>query len=526
MNCLLKSLLLGLAGVHGLALYAETRPKLLVGIMVDQLRTDYLDNLHDMFGAGGFRRLMENGVYFTDVDFQVPGGDPASASSIIQTGAYPRQTGVTGALVYDPASKSLKSVFQDPAYIGNFTSETYSPSALRVTTITDELKVEDKGKSKIHSIAPDAAQAIVLAGHNGNSAFWINDETGRWSSTTYYPNLPTILQNKNYNNPLISRLDTMRWVPMRKNEPYPYVTKEDISNGFRHTFSRSDRDVFSLYKSSPYVNADITDVAIEYLSGLNLGKNSDATDVLNLGYSLAAYPALDDGDYRYELEDSYLRLDKDLERLFLTLDRQVGKDNVLVYLVSTGYFTEPNIDNEKYRLPGGTFSVKRALSLLNAFLAAKYGNGAYVSHYADHHIFLDHSVLEDKNLDPYKIAEESRDFLVRMSGVADAFTVADLMSPSVSELESHRKAVDPRTAGDLILDFNAGWKVVDDSRYPSVTEVNKSTAYKVPGFIMGPGVKPKVEFNPVEVVKIAPTISEALRIRPPNSAQSKPLSIR
>ena len=525
MNCLLKTCLVGLAGIQGVTLAAESRPKLVVGIMVVQLRPDYIENLRDMFGQGGFRRLMGNGVYITDLDFMVPGGDAASASSIIQTGAYPRQTGISGALVYDPASMTMKSVFDDPAFIGNFTSETYSPSALRVTTISDELAVENKDNGKIHSIAPDAAQAIVLAGHSGNSAFWINDETGRWSSTTYYSNPPVYLQNKNYNSPLISRLDTMRWTPLRNGEPYPYVSVQETADGFRHAFSRSDRDVFNFYKLSPFVNADITDAAIEYISGLGLGKTGDRTDVLNLGYSLGAYPSSNNSSYRYELEDAYLRLDKDLERLLDELDKQVGKDNVLIYLASTGYFVEPGVDNEKYRLPGGTFSVKRAISLLNAYLSAKYGNGAYVTQYADSQIFLSKQALEEKNLDPVKIAEESRDFLVRMSGVADAYTISDLSRTSMSHLEAQRRAIDPKTAGDIILDFNPGWTVVDDNRFPSVTKENKTTYYQAPAFIMGHGISPQKIDHTVEAIAIAPTLARIMRIRPPNSAGAKPLPL-
>ena len=525
MKRLLSIMAVGLAGMQGITLTAESRPKLVVGIMVDQLRTDSLENLKGMLGNGGFRRLMDKGVYLKDVDFRVPYGDAASASAIIQTGDYPRHNGVSGEQIFDYSNKSLRPVFQDNAYIGNFTNETFSPAALRVTTLTDEIGVENKGKSKIHSIAPTPGQAIVLAGHSGNSAFWINDETGRWSSSTYYSNPPSAIQNRNYNSPLISRLDTMVWTPVRKGEPYPYVSTDDIREGFKYTFSRSDRDVFTLYKRSPFVNRDITDVATEYITGLNLGKNSETTDVLNLGYTLGVYPSIKDENYRYELEDAYLRLDKDLERLFNTLDKNVGTDNVLIYLVSTGYVSEPVIDNKQYRLPGGTFSVKRAMSLLNAYLAAKYGNGAYVDQYADGQIYLSHSTLEEKNLDFDKIAEESRDFLVKMSGVADAYTLGDLMSPALPQLEGWRLAIDPKYSGDVLLEFNPGWTVVDDSRFPPITQENKTNAYTSPGFIMGPGLLPQTIEETVDATAIAPTLAKTLRIRAPNSASTKSLSL-
>ncbi|MCH5231069.1 MAG: alkaline phosphatase family protein [Muribaculaceae bacterium] len=526
MKRLLTTVMVGLAGIQGISLAAESRPKLVVGIVVDQLRTDYLENLREMFSSGGFKRLMESGVFLKDVDFNAVPGDAISASAIIQTGAYPRQNGITGSNVYDPATKSLRPIFKDDTFIGNFTSETYSPAALRVTTLSDELSVATNGSARIHSLSPEAGQAIILAGHTGNSAFWVNDESGRWSSTTYYSNPPASIQDKNYKSPLISRLDTMKWMPLRKDEPYPFVSSREIKDGFKYTFSRSDRDVFSLYKLSPYLNNDITRIAEEYLAELNLGKNPESTDMLNLAYTLAPYPLAGSDNYTYELQDAYLRLDRDLESLFNALDKYVGKDNVLVYLVSTGYFTEPGLDNSAYRLPGGSFSVKRALSLLNAYLAAKYGNGAYVDQYADGQIFLSRNLIEEKQLDLNRVAEESRDFLVRMSGVADAFTMSELMSPAIPELETYRLAIDPKTSGDILLVFNPGWKVTDDSRFPAIEKENKSSAYLFPGFLMGSDFKHRVVEETVEAVEIAPTIAGALRIRSPNSANAKPLKLK
>lgn len=525
MKRLLSTMVVGLAGIQVMTLEASTRPKLVVGIIVDQLRTDYLENLQDKFGSGGFRLLMDKGAFFKDVEFNVPVLDEASATAIIQTGTYPRQNGIPSAEIYNPSTKSLVSVFHDPDYIGNFTTETYSPSSLGVTTLTDEIAVEGKGKSLVHSIGPNAEGVIILAGHAGNSAFWINDNTGKWATSTYYKNPPAPLQNRNYNSPLVNRLDTMRWRPLKSGEYYIDIPEEKLEEGFRYTFPRSDRDVFSLYKQSPYVNSDITDAATEYISGLNFGANREVMDVLNLTYTVAPYPSVKSGDGKYEIEDSYLRLDQDLSRLFKALDNHFGLDNVLVYVASTGYTTEPERETELFRLPSGSFSVKRAISLLNAFLSAKYGNASYVDQYSRGHIYLDHASIELKNLDVAKIAEESRDFLVRMSGVADAYTVSDLQSPSVSRLEGHRLSIDPKISGDIILEFTPGWKVTDDTRYPAETQKNLTTAYPAPAFILSPEVSAQVIESPVEAVSIAPTVANILRIRSPNAAIAKALKL-
>ena len=523
MKRLVTSVMAGLVGIHSLTVAADSRPRLLVGIIVDQLRTDYIETLQDKFGTGGFRKLIENGVYLKDLDFKVPLPDAASATAILQTGSYPRQNGITSTEIYNPSEKKAGSVLYDPAYIGNFTTDTYSPSALRVTTLTDEIALESNGKSQIHSIAPNPEEAIILSGHAGNSAFWISDETGKWSSTTYYPSQPATLQTKNYNTPLVSRLDTMKWVPFKDLSYYPDIASSTKKDGFKYTFPRSDKDVFKLYKNSPYVNADVTEAATEYIRTLNLGKNNEATDVLNVAYSLAPYPAIKKGDGKFELEDAYLRLDKDLERLLKEIDAYVGLENTLVYVASTGYATEPERAASDFRLPGGTFSVKRALSLLNSYLAAKYGNGTYVDQFYAGHIYLDKPALEERGLDISRVAEDARDFLVRVSGVADAYTIPDLQSPAVAQLEGHRLANDPKTAGEIVMEFNPGWKVIDDTRYPPQTLPDITTAYLTPAIIMGTGIKPGVVEHTVDATAIAPTVARTLRIRSPNATSSKPL---
>ncbi|MCH5233541.1 MAG: alkaline phosphatase family protein [Muribaculaceae bacterium] len=515
MNKLLTTMIVGLAGIQGITQAAESRPKLVVGIVIDQLRTDYLENLRDLLGQGGFKRLMDKGLFIKEIDFKIPAPDAASAAAIVNTGTYPRKNGVMAAEVYNPSTKTLSSVFNDPAYIGNFTSETYSPAALKVTTISDEIALATEGAASIHSIAPDAETALVLAGHAGNSAFWINENTGKWSSTTYYPTAPVSLQNKNYNQPLVSRLDTMRWMPLKGGIAYPDVPSIRIAEGFRYTFPRSDKDVYKLYKSSPYVNSDITDAAIDYIRDMHLGSRSEGTDVLNLGFTLAPYPGVSKGDGRYEAEDAYLRLDNDLGKLFNEIDRRVGLENTLVYVTSTGYYSEPATNDAKFKLPGGSFSVKRALSLLNSFLSAKYGNGSYIDRYNDSQIYLDSKAIEDRGLDINKIAEESRDFLVKISGISDAYTNSDLMSPAVPQLEGHRLAIDPKLSGDILIEFNPGWQITDDTVYPVKIKENKTTAYSSPAFIMGAGTAPEIAEGPVDAAAIAKRVASRLHIRPP-----------
>lgn len=526
MNRLITTVICGLVGINTMLAADPSRPKLVVGIVVDQLRTDYLESLQSLFGEKGFRKLMKDGAFLKNVDFKVSNLDKASSTAMIYTGAYPRYTGVASSLVYSPESAGMVAALNDPGAIGNFTSETFSPTGLRLSTISDEIAIDGAGVAAVYAVAPDPQQAIIMAGHAGNSAFWINENTGNWATTTYYRDAPRSITQRNYSNSIASRIDTMEWRPALPLNKYPGLPAQKRMFDFRHKFSMADRNVYRDYSSSPLVNTEITDVAIDYLKDLQIGNRGDAIDMLNLAYTAAPYKNVKDGDFRLELEDSYVRLDSQLSRLFDAIDKYVGLDNTFIYLSSTGYFDDAVVDDPKYRVPTGEFSVKRALSLLNSYLSAKYGNGDYVDTYSGGHVYLDRKQIESHQLSLDEVARAARDFLVRMAGVSDAHTMDDVMASSLPGMEALRLGTDPKTGGDVILEFNAGWKVVDDTRFPNYTQVMRSSMVLTPVFMMTPSIAPQTISQPVDATAIAPTVTQVLRIRSPNGAISKPIYLK
>lgn len=495
----------------------------MVGIVVDQLRTDYIEYLQAYFNDRGFRRLMKDGAYMRDVDFKVKGLDGVSATAMLYTGAYPANTGVASAMVYDQTSKKSHAALADSKTLGNFSNDSYSPENLRLSTLSDELAVDGLGLSAVYSFAADPQMAIVMAGHAGSGACWINPNTGNWATTTYYRNLPAPVSARNYSNSVASRVDTMQWKPSIAIEKFPGLPQQKKIYPFRYTFPRSDREVYARFAASPMGNAEVTDVAIECLRQMKIGSNTNAIDMLNVGYTLAPYKYVVDGDFRAELTDAYLRLDSQLGRLLEAIDKYVGADNAVVWLTSTGYYDDAVVDDKKYRIPGGEFSMKRAKSLLNSYLSALHGNADYIEAFRNGHLYLDHKILEEKKLDVSDVVADARSFIAKMSGVADAFTLYDILSPSTPEEETMRLSLDPKSGGDIIVTFNPGWTVSDDIEYPVVSKPVRETPVLTPAFIMGAGVKPQTISTPVDAVKLAPTVSSILRIRSPNGAVAKPL---
>lgn len=495
----------------------------MVGIVVDQLRTDYIEYLQTYFSERGFRRLMKDGVYMRDVDFKVRDLDATSATAMLYTGAYPVNTGVPSSSVYDPVTMKTQPALTDNKTLGNFTNDSFSPENLRLSTLSDELAIDGGGLAQIYSFAADPQEAIIMAGHSGTGACWINNTSGNWATTTYYKTLPAPVSGRNYSYSVASRLDTMQWKPSIAIDKFPGLPAQKKVYPFRYTFPRSDKEAYNKFAASPMGNREVTDVAIECLKSLKLGNNANAIDMLNIGYTLAPYKYVADGDFRAELTDAYLRLDGQIGRLLEAVDKYVGAGNALIFLSSTGYYDDAITDDKKYRIPGGEFSMKRAESLLNSYLSAQHGNADYVSSFKDSHIYLNRKLIEGKGLDVNKVAVDARSFLTRMSGVADAYTLYDILSPSTPDEERLRLQIDPKRGGDIYVTFHPGWTVVNDIEYPSTSKPVRESPVNTPAFIMAPGVAPVKISTPVDATAIAPTVSGILRIRSPNGSVNKPI---
>lgn len=494
----------------------------MVGIVVDQLRTDYIEYLQSYFGERGFKTLLTDAVYMRDVDFKVQGLDAASSTAMLLTGAYPSQTGIPSGTVFEVSATGAAPRLPLVSSAGaNVTNDSFSPAGLRLSTIADELVIDGAGVPSVYSVAMDPQQAVILAGHAGKGAFWVNNASGNWATTSYYGPMPSAVSNRNFKRSLAQRIDTMQWRPSAKLAMTDVLSQSRKNVPFRHTFSRSDRDVYKKFAASALANTEVTDVAIDLISDLNLGAKPGETDMLNVAYTLAPFPYVQGSDAKAELTDAYLRLDSQIARLIEAVDRRVGAGNSVIWLSSTGYYCDAVAAEEKFRIPGGEFSARRARSLLNSYLSAKYGSAGYVTAIRGGQVFFDRHAIEQLRLDTDKVVADARSFLVKMSGVADAYTLDEILSPSGEETQDLRLATDPRTSGDIIIRFAPGWTVSYDETVPAQTQYVRATAVMTPAFLRAPGLASRTISTPVDAVRIAPTVAGALHIRSPNGARSR-----
>lgn len=502
------------------------RPQLVVGIVVEGLSNDYLELLRSHFGENGFRRLSEQGVVISDIDFGTP-LDGGASTALLFTGATPAVNGIGASTVYDREERRPHASLNDPATIGNFTSETLSPKALGASTLSDELRISSGGLGYVYSIAPDPTEAIIMAGHAGNSAFWINDLTGKWATTTFYRDLPQKPQEINHRTPLEYRLDTLQWVPCMAIDRYPDLPSYKKAYPFRHTFPRGDKNRIRAYKTSAAVNTDVASLAVGYLNSMALGKR-EATDMLALAFTLNPYPYAREADSRPELMDSYLRLDRDLGRIFEAIDAAgPGMDKTLVFVTGTPLTRRQRRDDEKWAIPYGEFSSRKAVSLLNMYLMAIHGNGQWVSGYHDSQLFLNHKLIKEQGKDLEEIRTAAARFLERMSGVSHAWTIDEVLSRQASERpEAFRRNTVATTAGDVFIAIAPGWQEIDDdSDTEAPKTVTRAVASTAPAFLLAPQVAPRKIDTPVDARVIAPTVCRLLRIRSPNGAPLPPLRL-
>ncbi len=495
-------------------------PKLVVGITIDQLRGDYLEMFRHTFGNRGFNRLLTNGLVYSNVRYNFPNLDKASTITTIYTGANPSYHGITAEKKYVPESDSEVSSFFDNKYLGNFTTAKLSPLPVRVSTIADELKVASGGQSDIFAFAPDASQSLASGGHAASGAYWIEDYTGKWATTTFYKNKqPAVDQHNRSDESLSSTIGNITWRPAVDIELYNAFPYTKNRYRFQHYFGVDRKDNIRLFKQSPYVNKEVNDIAIKVLASASLGKRMNP-DYLALTFYAGNYEKALDKNYSIEIQDTYHRLDQELARLLDAIDASVGLKNTLIFVVSTGYFDEREILPEGMISSGGDFYPDRSMALLNMYLMALYGREQWIRKYYNQQLFFDKKLLEDKKINLAEFQQNAAEFLVQSAGVQDVITSHQMLHGAYNEnVHFYRNGYYKGITGDLFLELQPGWRIVDPQS-PEQQRV-RNNAVISPVIFFGSNIKPQKVDRTIEATEIAPSVSYRLRIRAPNAAKGE-----
>jgi len=517
------------------------KPKLVIGIVVEELKYDQLEKFRDRLGENGIKRLINEGTYFKNASYEYMLTQSAPGHATIATGAEPSYHGITSDEWYVPLKNELINCTHDVnvnSVGGSFESGMHSPVNLLVSTFSDELEMSSNRKAKVFGVGIRESSAIFSAGHAANAAYWFDNTTGTWMSSTYYINsLPTWVIDFN----AMKFSDTYlngTWNLFRPAKDYVDCLPD--SNGFEAGFNGinyfpydlkklrsknefNSKNDYSLLRETPFGNSLTTDFAIRLIKNERLGKD-DVTDYLSICYSATDYIGHRFGPSSVEMGDAILRLDDDIKNLLTFLNDSIGKKNVLIYFTAAHGISEIPTVLEKNRIPSGYFQQNQALQLLRSYLNAVYGEGDWVKGYSERQIFLNRTLIEDARLSLDDVQKKVARFLVQFTGVEaaypySAFEANDFGNGNLKRIINN---FSPQRSGDVIVTLNPGW-VEKGTDY--VTNHNSPWEYDshVPLIWYGWTVNKSTVTRQVNMTDIAATLSTLCKVPYPNACTGEPM---
>jgi predicted AlkP superfamily pyrophosphatase or phosphodiesterase len=517
------------------------QPRLVIGIVVEQLKYDHLEKFRDKLGENGIKKLINEGTYFKNASFDYMLTQSAPGHATISTGTEPSFHGITSDNWYLPLKNELifctRDIDVNPVG-GSFESGLNSPVNLMASTFSDELEMATNKQAKVFGIGLKENSAILSTGHSADGVYWFDNSTGTWMTSTYYNNmLPGWVMDFNAMNYPESFLNGV-WNLLRPAQEYSDCLPD--SNIFEAGFNSvnyfpydlkklrskvvlSSRSDFSLLRETPFGNSLTTNFAIKLVEKEHLGKD-DVTDYLSICYSATDNIGHRFGPSSVEMEDAILRLDDEIKNLLAYVSDSIGKKNVLIYFTSAHGISEIPAVLESNRIPAGYFKQNQALQLLRSYLNAVYGEGDWVKGYSERQVYLNRTLIEDARIPLEDVQKKVARFLVQFSGVAaaypySAFEANDFGNGNLKRIINNFNS---QRSGDVIVTLNPGW-IEKDGDY--ITNHNSPYEYDshVPLLWYGWTVNRSTISRKVNMTDIAATLSSLCKIPYPNACTGEPL---
>ncbi len=499
---------------------AKDSPRLVVNIAIDQLRADYLEAFMPLYGNSGFKKLLSQGLVFTNASYSFAPVDRASAIASIITGSVPFYNGIpSGEWLSRKTLRPMQCVDDQKAMLTPRSSAP-TPINLVVSTVGDELKIATQKAGKVYSVAKDCDAAILSAGHVADCALWIDPQSGQWATSSYYNKaIPDWLNNYNKQSSPARKAKSASWKSRDELvQKFSYFINSKQQKPFVYGFSGATANAD--YATSALVNNDITDMAIQCVTAGQLGTDN-MPDILNVQYYAGTFRHKSVTEVGTELNDTYARLDEAIGWLITSVEQKVGKDNVVFFVTSTGYFDEQPLDYTLHGVPSGTVYINRTASLLNMYLSAFYGQAHYVDGYRDNQIYLNHKTIEQKKLKMTDVLDRSREMLLMSDGISRVFTSHGLAVSSDASVILLHNGHNTSVCGDVIIETSPGWQLVNEDTHSQSRWTVQGQLFPI--FVYGANVEHEVVKTPVTTDQIAPTISKSIRIRAPNACKNIPL---
>lgn len=514
----------------------KQKPKLVVGIVVDQMRYDYLTRFKDRFGKGGFNRLLNDGFSVENGHFNYIPTYTAVGHTSVYTGTTPNNHGIISNNWYDKFLKKSIYCVTDTSYnsVGtNSRSGQRSPYRLQTTTITDELHLAQSMKGKTIGVAIKDRSSILPAGHTANAAYWYNGgKEGKWITSSFYMNsLPKWVEDFNAKE-LPKKYLSQTWNTLydintytksiNDNNEFEGVFRGKQSPTFPYNLDslKTNNGNYSLLNTTPFGNTFTVDFAKTAIEKENLGKG-EYTDFLAVSFSSTDYVGHKFGPQSVEIEDTYLRLDKDLEDFLNYLDTQIGVNNYTVFLTADHGVVEVPSYLQSIKIPAHYLDTNSLIRYVNSVTKKYFNSSKLVENISNYQIFLNKEKIESLRLDKNEVAEKLVDELVNYKGIYKSISAKSLQNTHFTSgvLNSLQNGYNQKLSGDVLL------IPLPATLTGSKTGTSHGSGYNydthVPIIFYGNGINKGSSKKRHHIIDIAPTIANLLEIEPSNASTGK-----
>jgi len=506
------------------------RPKLVVGIMVDQMRWDYIYRFYDRYGNNGFKRFLREGTTCENTFIPYAQTVTAAGHTCVYTGSVPSIHGIMGNEWFDKSLNREVYCAEDKTVkiVGADKGEPMSPVNLWTTTICDELRLATNFQSKVIGIAIKDRGAILPAGHSANAAYWYDGTSGNWITSTYYmeqlPSWVDKFNDKKYQDSFY-RNDWNTLYPIntytqsdKDNAPYEGKFSHEDSPTFPHELQSKIRKDYGMIRSTPFGNTFTLQFSENALKAEGLGKDA-ITDFLAVSLSSPDYIGHQFGPNSIEIEDNYLRLDKDLGDFFAFLDKEVGKGQYTVFLTADHAVAHVPGFLVEHKLPGKVLTSSTAE--LNKQLEEKFSVKNCIRASANNQLYLNDKSIDSVGADRGKIKEFIITYLNSQPGILLAYDItktSDAMLPTEVK-EMFIKGYNTKRGGDIQIVVKAG-NFYGGRTGTTHGSFNPYDSH-LPMLWMGWGIKAGKLNREVYMTDIAPTVAALLHIQMPSGSVGK-----
>jgi predicted AlkP superfamily pyrophosphatase or phosphodiesterase len=514
---------------------AQERPKLVVGIVVDQMKMEYLYRFSDDFSTNGFKRIMDKGYSFQNMHFNYMPTYTGPGHASIYTGTTPSIHGIVGNDWFNRSTgKELYCTDDTSVHLlgdGKPNEGEMSPKNLQTTTITDELRLDTNFKGKVIGISLKDRGAILPAGHFANWAFWYSN-TGAFVSSSFYgeklPDWVTTFNNEKHYMPYINKgWDLFKPISIYNkslpdNNPYEGKLYGSSAPVFPYDLKEMyAKNGASVIRSTPFGNDLLADFAMQAITSEELGKDT-ITDFLTVSFSSTDYVGHLTGPRSVETQDTYLRLDKTIADFLDYLDKTIGKDNYLIFLTAdhAGAENVNYLKDNKYDV--NSIEPREISKGLSKFSQDTFGDNL-VLNYSNFNLYLNKEIIKNKGLDLLKVKQAFKDYLMTQNQVKRVYTEEEILSSTGNDfyLNIISKGYDPNQNGDLVILEKPGFIEYKGTGTSHGTPYSYDT--HVPALFYGWHVKHGESHDRKVITQIIPTVAQMIKIPFPNGTEAEVL---